>query len=303
MKAVILAAGKGTRMGDLTDQVPKPMLRVQGRPILEHILSGFVAAGVTEVCIITGWRAEVIEDHFGDGASLGARIHYARQTVQDGTGKAPELARDFVGCDPFLLTYGDILVKPDTYRRILRRFRRSRFLRPVDRDGRRGRNERGIELLRRCLLPDPAGGEAEPARNRTTASGRLAEAGQPVWYNAGIYLFQPVLFDFTARLQKSPRGEYELTDAISAMVASGHRLAGLRIEGRWVDVRDPGCAGFDWNKDPVFSEGSPRGERDGVHWRIQLLPLRCACSEFLKEPFDLQRTVHYYTRKPNGRES
>ena len=63
--------------------------------------------------------------------------------------------------------------------------------------------------------------------------------GQPVWYNAGIYIFRPLLFDFTARLHKSPRGEYELTDAISAMVAAGHRIAGLEIVGRWVDVRDP----------------------------------------------------------------
>ena len=61
----------------------------------------------------------------------------------------------------------------------------------------------------------------------------------PVWYNAGIYIFRPSLFGFTARLQKSPRGEYELTDAVSAMIAAGHRLAGLEIQGRWVDVRDP----------------------------------------------------------------
>jgi dTDP-glucose pyrophosphorylase len=61
----------------------------------------------------------------------------------------------------------------------------------------------------------------------------------PIWYNAGIYIFRPSLFDFTARLQKSPRGEYELTDAISAIVAGGQKLAGLEIQGRWVDVRDP----------------------------------------------------------------
>ena len=67
----------------------------------------------------------------------------------------------------------------------------------------------------------------------------MLKAGDPVWYNAGIYIFKPSLFEFTARLEKSPRGEYELTDAINDMVQSGHRLAGLEIEGRWVDVRDP----------------------------------------------------------------
>ena len=64
-------------------------------------------------------------------------------------------------------------------------------------------------------------------------------AGQPVWYNAGIYVFRPVLFDFTAKLEKSPRGEFELPDAINALLQAGHRIAGLEIKGRWVDVRDP----------------------------------------------------------------
>jgi dTDP-glucose pyrophosphorylase len=67
----------------------------------------------------------------------------------------------------------------------------------------------------------------------------LLRPGEPVWYNAGIYIFQPSIYAFTAVLQKSPRGEYELTDAISAMVRADQTLAGLEIEGRWVDVRDP----------------------------------------------------------------
>ena len=62
---------------------------------------------------------------------------------------------------------------------------------------------------------------------------------QPVWYNAGIYIFRPSLFEFTAKLQKSPRGEYELTDAVNALLAAHHKIAGLEIQGRWVDVRDP----------------------------------------------------------------
>jgi dTDP-glucose pyrophosphorylase len=240
MKAVILAAGKGTRMGDLTDEMPKPMLHVQGRPILEHILSGLLAAGVSEVCLITGWRAEVIESHFGDGSAFGVRIDYARQTVQDGTGKAPELARAFVGSDPFLLTYGDILVKPDTYQRMLQRFAEADFsglltVTEGEDVSKGGLNffDDAFRLTRLVEKPGPA--EIE----RLRADGWL-KPGQPVWYNAGIYLFQPVVFEFTARLQKTPRGEYELTDAISAMVEAGPRIAGLPIQGRWVDVRDPG---------------------------------------------------------------
>ena len=78
--------------------------------------------GVREIFIVTGWRADVIENHFGDGKKFGAQISFGRQLVQDGTGKAPELAKDFVGNSPFLLTYGDILVAPETYPQMLRRF-------------------------------------------------------------------------------------------------------------------------------------------------------------------------------------
>ena len=62
VKAIILAAGKGTRMRELTQELPKPMLRVQGKPILEHIVEGVIQAGIRDIFIITGWHAEVIED-------------------------------------------------------------------------------------------------------------------------------------------------------------------------------------------------------------------------------------------------
>jgi len=240
MKAVILAAGKGTRMKELTNEVPKPMLRVDGKPILQHIVEGLRdAANIREFCIITGWKAEVTENYFGDGAAFGATVTYARQVVQDGTGKAPELAKDFVGSDDFLLTYGDILlVKPENYQRMVERFREGSFSGLLTVTAGEDVTKGGLNFfdenfcLKR-LIEKPSPAQLEQLR----CEGWL-KPGQPVWYNAGIYIFRPLLFDFTARLQKSPRGEYELTDAISAMVAAGHRIAGLEIVGRWVDVRD-----------------------------------------------------------------
>src|SRR5436190_15379249 len=118
MKAVILAAGRGMRMKELTRELPKPMLKYQGKPILEHILNGLLQAGIRDVFIVTGFHAEVVEDYFGDGSKWGARITCGRQETQDGTGKAPEVAEAFVGAASFILTYGDILVKPETYQRM-----------------------------------------------------------------------------------------------------------------------------------------------------------------------------------------
>jgi len=239
MKAVILAAGKGTRMGGLTREMPKPMLRVHGKPILEHILAGLMEAGVRDFFIVTGFRAEVIEGHFGDGKKWGARISYGRQMTQDGTGKAPEVAKEFAGRDDFVLTYGDILVRPQPYQDMLRRYGEGTFSGLVTCKGSQDVTKGGIlffddAFCLRRLIEKPSVAQLDQLRRE----GELPP-GSTAWYNAGIYIFKPVLFDFTARLQKSVRGEYELTDAISAMLAAGHRLAGLEIQGRWVDVRDP----------------------------------------------------------------
>jgi len=239
MKAVILAAGKGTRMGDLTHDVPKPMLPVRGRPVLEHIIAGIVAAGVGEVFIVTGYRAEAIEGYFGDGAKWKARIVYGRQIVQDGTGKAPELAKDFIGSSPFILTYGDILVAPETYQRMTDRYHGGDFAGVVTVTRGEDVTKGGLSFfdehfcLKRLV--------EKPGRERLEELKRdgWLKPGEPVWYNAGIYIFRPLLFEFTAKLEKSPRGEYELPDAVNDLVTAGHRIAGLEIRGCWVDVRDP----------------------------------------------------------------
>src|SRR4051812_17067040 len=99
-------------MRELTNDLPKPMLRVQGKPVLQHIIEGLQGAGVTDILLIVGWRAEVVRDYFGDGSAFGVKISYTTQVVQDGTGRVVESAREFCGDDAFILSYGDILVNP-----------------------------------------------------------------------------------------------------------------------------------------------------------------------------------------------
>jgi dTDP-glucose pyrophosphorylase len=257
MKAVILAAGKGTRMKELTQEVPKPMLQVQGKPILEHIVEGLVLAGIREIFIVTGFRADVIKSHFGDGSRWQARISYGEQIIQDGTGKAPEIAREFLGVSPFLLTYGDILVTSDSgvilreiYQQMLHRYNEGYFAGVItvtrgEDVSKGGLNFFDEQFCLKRLVEKPGPEQLQHLR----AEGWL-KPNEPVWYNAGIYIFKPTLFEFTSRLQKSPRGEYELTDAVNGLVAAHHRLAGLEIRGRWVDVRDPGVlAGLEGKRD------------------------------------------------------
>src|SRR5690242_16411197 len=105
-KAVVLAAGRGTRMGEATEEMPKPMLPVHGKPMLEHILDRLLSAGVARMFLVVGYRHEVIEEHF---LRSWPQLEFQVQDPVNGTGSATKLARSFAGTDPFLLTYGDIL--------------------------------------------------------------------------------------------------------------------------------------------------------------------------------------------------
>lgn len=221
-KAVILAAGRGTRMKEITDELPKPMVKVKGVPILESIVRGLVFNGITDFLIVVGWRKEVITDYFGDGSDFGCRVEYVEQVVQDGTGRVLELARDFSGDDPFILSYGDILVPAESYAPLVNFTNvEGKLTVKIDEDVRKG----GAVFIVDGMVTDliEKGGDDAPTSP---------------YYNAGIYSFSPKIYDYTAKLELSPRGEYELTDAIKAQVQDGLPIAAVELDGEWADVRD-----------------------------------------------------------------
>ena len=224
-RAVVLAAGRGTRMRDLTNELPKPMIAVRGKPILQHIVEGLRGAGVTRILIIVGYRADVVRQALGDGSALEVEIEYVVQEMQDGTGKVVELARDFVGGDPFVLAYGDIIADPSNYQRLVRL-------------------EPDVEAIVSVKQNEDVSKGGAVFLNQQFELIDLREKPQPgeptsPWYNAGLYAFRPSIFDFTARLERSPRGEFELTDAIRALAHSGKKVRALELSGDWFDVRDP----------------------------------------------------------------
>jgi dTDP-glucose pyrophosphorylase len=223
-KAVLLAAGRGTRMRELTKELPKPMIEVRGKPILEHILEGLRAAGVTRFLIVVGYRAEVVRNHFGDGSRFGVQVEYVNQTVQDGTGRVVDLGRAFTGEDPFILSYGDILVVPENYHRLA----------TMD-------DAEALISVKKNEDVSKGGAVFVNERFELTDLREKPQPGEPTspWYNAGVYTFRPSIYAFTAKLQKSPRGEYELTDAIRDLAMSGQKVQALELAGAWADVRDP----------------------------------------------------------------
>ncbi len=108
MKAVILAGGFGERLKSLTRDIPKPMVTVGGKPVLEHQLACLAKYGIREIFILAGYLGEVIRDHFGDGVSFGVQLHYIQENQPLGTaGAVKQLAKTIK--EDFLLVYGDII--------------------------------------------------------------------------------------------------------------------------------------------------------------------------------------------------
>lgn len=227
VKAVILAAGKGTRMGDLTRDTPKPLIPVAGRPALTHILGGLCDQGFRDVVMVTGYRGDALKSLFRDGKALGLSIEYLVQEVLDGTARALLLTREAVGNRAALMTFGDILIPAHNYQRLRRELEST--------------GASVVAAVRR--MPDPAKGAAVYCHPNFTIE-RIVEKPPPgssktPFGHAGLYAFTPDFFGDLDSAPISPRGEYEIADAVNAAIGRGAHVRALELEGYWKDIGTP----------------------------------------------------------------
>lgn len=225
MKAILLAAGRGTRLGALTERTPKPLLEVGGRPIIVHIIDGLIAAGVREFLVVTGYLARELEAGLGNGAHAGVSVEYVRQEQLEGTGRALQLGREWLGDEPFFFGWGDIMVRPGNYREVVRR---ARFA-----DAAIAVNE----------VDDPWAGGAVYVDGdwRVTRMVEKPARGTSAtrWNNAGFGVLGTEIWPILGDLEPSARGEYELPAAIAQLAATGHHVRAVPIEGPWFDIGTP----------------------------------------------------------------
>jgi len=207
MKGVILAAGEGTRLKPITSSLPKPMIPLAGKPLLEHNLIGLKKAGIEEVLLIVGYKQEIIKNYFGDGREkVGISISYKTQEEYLGTAHATGYAKSFVEMDSFLMMYGDLLVDPTTFQNAIQKFQETEVkglisLLEVDNP-----KNYGIISLNTDNMVEKITEKPSPELNL----GNLA--------NAGIYVFDPLIFDAIEKTKLSKRNEYELTDSMEIMI-------------------------------------------------------------------------------------
>jgi NDP-sugar pyrophosphorylase family protein len=214
-------------MGKMTQEMPKPMLPIQGRPMLEVILERLASSGISRFLIVIGYCGETIQRHFEKTNPKGSQVDFIWQNPVDGTGSGALLARDFVSQNPFLLTYGDILCESSEYSRASCILLRDPAI---------------VSAVAVKAVDDPWQGAAvyeEQGRITRIIEKPPKGTSTTKWNNAGLYAFRQPVFGYLERLQPSVRGEYELTSALDTMLADGLDLRISPIEGSWRDIGRP----------------------------------------------------------------
>jgi dTDP-glucose pyrophosphorylase len=211
--AVIMAGGRGERLRPLTESIPKPMISVAGRPILERLVLHLVGFGIRRVFLAVNYMAEKIEVYFGDGSGHGCEILYLREDRPLGTGGALSLVPEAPRA-PLLVLNGDLVTNVDV----------GAFLAAHE----QGRNAITMAVHEHAYrVPF---GVVDADREGSVRS--LCEKPTERWtVNAGMYVVEPRL------LRKIPRGEdYGMPDLMNACLQERERVGLYRIENDWIDV-------------------------------------------------------------------
>lgn len=226
MKAVILAAGEGVRLQPVTSTRPKHLIKVGGRPILEHCLNALKSSGIDEALIVVHYMADQIRQHFGNGEKFGLKIEYVEQKAIVGTGNAVSAAEPYVK-DAFLLVYGDLLFTAEAVKKVITLHQKEKPIAtmavvPVERPENYGIVDLENETQIKRIIE-------KPKREETLSN--LA--------NAGIYVFSTEIFGKIRETSASIRGELEITDAISLLLNEKTILASKLSLDDWMDIGRP----------------------------------------------------------------
>ena len=214
LQAVIMAGGAGTRLRPLTQDVPKPMLPVGGKPMLEHVIAQLRGAGIHRVNITTHYKREVIENHFGDGRGFGVEVSYVKESQPLGTAGAIGLMES--PKEPLLVVNGDILTRVDF--RAMLRFHRE--------------HKADLTVAVRQYDVNVPFGVIQTNGERVT--GVEEKPVLNFFVNAGIYLLEPQVHPFIPNGQR-----YDMTELIQRLVSQGRRVVSFPVLEYWLDIGQP----------------------------------------------------------------
>ncbi|MCL5104509.1 MAG: sugar phosphate nucleotidyltransferase [Armatimonadetes bacterium] len=220
-KAIIPVAGKGTRLYPLTKAIPKELIPLGRKPVLQHVVEEAVDCGITDILFVISEDKTAIRSHFGDSMN-GVRFDYTFQHEQKGLADAINCGREWVGNDAFAVSLGDSTIETD--QRILP-FKR--VLDVYERTGAKGvivvqktpRDEVG-----RYGIVKPKSGVGESFEIDGLVEKPRPEDAPSDYAIAGRYAFDAIVFDYIRRTPPGANGELQITDSIDLMLQDGHEV-------------------------------------------------------------------------------
>jgi len=218
VKAVVLAAGKGTRMMPLTKDKPKALVEYKGRPLIEWVLESLEKGGVEKAGIVMGPFGEKIVERFGSGFGK-LKLSYLLQASREGTAKALENAREFSAGERFLCVNGDVIVEPELFKALMEKKGFDAVI-----------SVRRVQDYERFGVVRVEGGQVKEIIEKP------AREAESELINLGVYCFSPKIFEAIERTEKSPRGELELTDSIRLLIEGGGNVGFIEWTGEWKDI-------------------------------------------------------------------
>ncbi|WP_135853710.1 nucleotidyltransferase family protein [Halorussus salinus] len=231
MLGVVPAAGEGTRLRPLTDEKPKGLVEVAGRPLLGHVFETLADSGVDEIVVVVGYEGDAIRDRFGDSAA-GVALSYVEQDERLGLGHAVLQAESYVD-GPVVVLNGDNVVAGDLRPHIARQ-------RADDVDAVLAVEEVDLAAARETGVVRVDSGSDDPGeRHRVTEIEEKPADPSSTLATTGAYVLPAEIFDALSLVRPSDRGEYELADALGVLLRAGAHVEAMALDAERVNVNTP----------------------------------------------------------------
>ena len=213
--ALTIAGGRGERLRPLTDNRPKPMVEINGKPIIGYQVDWMRAQGVTDVVFLTGYMGGMIQDHFGDGSEYGINAHYSMEKTPLGRGGALKQGLSLVpkDVDNVLVANGDIITNQP--------------LKPIEK-----LHEESGAIGTMMLVPYPSQYGVVESNDQNVVTNFIEKGSLPFWINGGVYLFDRQIESMLPDI-----GDHE-TSTFQDLAKNG-RLSVYRSDMVWMSIESP----------------------------------------------------------------